>query len=423
MGKRSFISLSAISRWMSARRSYAKEKERINLIEEQSSCKKELPPTFSLVHMDFNPETRNTKLEFTQTQQYRTIERYVTQNYVRYPVYSDWKVKSKTIKKSIKLTNQALEQLNLNDDSLIRKFCKEIVYALNSDDLIPSWFVKAYLRDELNDKDKELQKQLELYCEEKDALIKQCNVRISDNNQKIYAIKKPLIKFDRKRYKIDHKLTKTKSAKKSIFLYIITFGFYRYYISKVRSNKLNDKLTYLNEKISDLTKQNQDLANDNDRQNSLISQYNVDKKQKNSELQKKKEKYQAEYEAKLKQVIPLNCEYVPDQSFIPLKVVVGYEYKKIIGCYIIHNKENDKYYVGQSKDIMKRIKQHFKGTVPNNIIFAQDYYTSELKDKSDLFEIKIVPCETKDELDRTEKELIYEYDSWTNGYNGTSGNT
>jgi hypothetical protein len=72
--------------------------------------------------------------------------------------------------------------------------------------------------------------------------------------------------------------------------------------------------------------------------------------------------------------------------------------------------------------VIKRIRQHFKGTVPNNVIFAEDYFKSTLEDKGTLFKIKIIECETKDELDRTEKQLIEDYDAWNNGYNGTSGN-
>lgn len=103
--------------------------------------------------------------------------------------------------------------------------------------------------------------------------------------------------------------------------------------------------------------------------------------------------------------------------------MIGIEYQKVIGCYIIHNRENGKYYVGQSKDVHKRLKQHFTGTVPKNVIFAEDYYLSNFSNKEDLFEVKILPCTTKDELDKTEKELIELYDAKNNGYNGTSGNT
>ena len=86
------------------------------------------------------------------------------------------------------------------------------------------------------------------------------------------------------------------------------------------------------------------------------------------------------------------------------------------------NNENGKCYVGQSKDVLKRLRQHFKGTEPINIIFANDYYSSSFVKKEDLFSVKIIPCQTKDELDRTERKLIEEYGARQTGYNSTVGN-
>ena len=98
-------------------------------------------------------------------------------------------------------------------------------------------------------------------------------------------------------------------------------------------------------------------------------------------------------------------------------------YDKIVGCYVIRNVKNGKCYVGQSKDVMKRVcKQHFDGTKVKNIIFAEDYYSSSTKNKEDLFEVRIIRLKTKDELDRTEKDLIEQYDAFTHGYNSTGGN-
>jgi hypothetical protein len=71
---------------------------------------------------------------------------------------------------------------------------------------------------------------------------------------------------------------------------------------------------------------------------------------------------------------------------------------------------------------LRRLKQHFKGTVPNNVIFAEDYYTSLSYNKENLFEVKIISCQTKDELDQMEKQLITKYNAFEFGYNGTSGN-
>ena len=117
----------------------------------------------------------------------------------------------------------------------------------------------------------------------------------------------------------------------------------------------------------------------------------------------------------------LPLEYKEKDDFVPLKSFSGLEYQKIVGCYVIRNNENKKYYVGQSKDVIKRLKQHFKGTVPKNIVFAEDYFSSNQKDN--LFSVKILHLTTKDQLDKKERELIEFYDSRNNGYNGTAGNS
>lgn len=93
--------------------------------------------------------------------------------------------------------------------------------------------------------------------------------------------------------------------------------------------------------------------------------------------------------------------------------------KNIKGVYIIWNKTKNRYYVGQTKNLYKRIfTQHFNianGDV-KNIIFAKDWFSG------DEFLLKTIQLETKDELDDTEKYYIDMYDSFKNGYNSTSGN-
>lgn len=109
MGRRSLIPISAINKLISSSRRREREKYNESLIEANKGLKKELSPVYELIKVDFDDSSRNTKIEIQQTQQYRTIERYVTKNYVRYPVYSNWKTRSRVIKKSIKLTNASLE--------------------------------------------------------------------------------------------------------------------------------------------------------------------------------------------------------------------------------------------------------------------------------------------------------------------------
>ncbi len=87
------------------------------------------------------------------------------------------------------------------------------------------------------------------------------------------------------------------------------------------------------------------------------------------------------------------------------------------GIYIIFNKTKMKYYVGQSKNVFERVcLQHFKNGVCENKHFKDDY------NNNDLFYIRTIECETKDELDRLEKKYINKFDSFRSGYNKTGGN-
>jgi DNA-binding transcriptional MerR regulator len=86
------------------------------------------------------------------------------------------------------------------------------------------------------------------------------------------------------------------------------------------------------------------------------------------------------------------------------------------GIYIIWNKTKDKHYVGQSKNLGKRLNQHFTNGEVKNVIFAKDWYAG------DDFFYKYYLCQTKDELDSLEKEKIEEYNAFDKGYNSTGGN-
>lgn len=108
--------------------------------------------------------------------------------------------------------------------------------------------------------------------------------------------------------------------------------------------------------------------------------------------------------------------------FIPLaEAITGELYKDIAGCYIIRNRENYKCYVGQSNNIHRRLNEHFRGTEPQNIIFAKDYYSSQMKDKSQMFEVRAIPEPDDESRSQLERDLIEKYDSFHNGYNRNTG--
>ena len=89
--------------------------------------------------------------------------------------------------------------------------------------------------------------------------------------------------------------------------------------------------------------------------------------------------------------LPTIVKNSDDNDFIPLKKLVGMNYERIIGCYVIRNIEKNKYYVGQSKDVLNRVcHQHFNGIMVKNIIFAEDYYSSKLEKKMICLKLKLL---------------------------------
>jgi len=379
-------------------------------------------PIYNLINIDFNTISRKVKVFLNCSQKYRTVERYVQRNYVKYPVYSAWKIKNKSIVKSIKLTNENIEKLNVHEDELIRLFADEIICSLKNDDLLPSWFLKNTLEKYFTESNN---KEIQLRNSTKTAYIdglKNENASLRKIEIRIAKITNKKQKNAKKIFKLTQRILKNKSNKKSIIFGILTIGIYYFFKSNKYANILDkrlNKLTTISETIKiELEKTISEKKDEELKINSL------NENEENSVIIYKKhiKEFMDIYSEKLRSIIPLSEECINFTNFIPLKSFEGYKYKKIIGCYVILNNELNKCYVGQSKDIMRRLKQHFNGTVPNNIIFAKDYFNSKLETKDDLFSVKIIPLKTKDQLDDNEKALIDQYDSYDSGYNSTSGN-
>lgn len=422
MSRRVLISKATINKIVASQRRRQREEEKNELIQSQGGNEKEKTPTYHLEKVDFNTETRITKIEFCQTQEYRTIERYVTQNYVKYPIYSEWKVKHKKIHKTIKLTNAVLESLNVNSDELIRLFARDIIISLNREDLYPSWFLLYYLREEVKREIQEIDDEFSLIEEKIIACInqQQDNIKCANNNIKELEIK--ISKQESKKKKLEQVIENINAHGNVMPKVICTFGLWLLWNSQKRKEKIEKKLLTIKSIIEELNTEKKRQQDSICGTNNLIDCYKKDLQNADEKAYNLKVQAKTQYDQKCSQVIPLENTIKEDSGFIPISSFGGLEYEKIIGCYIIHNKEKDKYYVGQSKDVLRRLKQHFKGSVPNNPIFAEDYYTSQYNPRDNLFEAKIIRCEIKDELDRLEKQLISDYDAWQSGYNGTSGN-
>ncbi len=420
--RRSFISTTSINRLISSYNARNAQRERDNLIRQYSNTEKELPIQYELRDVDFDKATRMATVKIISTKKYRTIDRYVTQNYTRYPIYSDWKVKTNIISKKLKLTNKNLESLIFNDDALVRQFAAQIILYLNEPDLIPSWLSKQIIENDCREAIAVYDKQIEKFNEEFQAKIDKnksdIDFLLNDKKTRFNQLHKQNKKLTRAQKKIDY----INIHKPSAFICIITFGFYALLFTKSRRQRLEKSIDQKSKRVN-ITREEIDKIDS--RIGDIKSQEEKDKQELDKAIEELSNhiiELQNDCKEKLQRVQKLET-YINAVDFIPLRDFIGYEYEAIKGCYIIHNKERDKYYVGQSKDIMKRIKQHFKGTTPNNIIFAEDYFNSKLPDKADIFEVRIIQLATKDELDRTEKQLIEEYDANTKGYNSTKGNS
>lgn len=427
MGRRSFgISSTMIKRMVSASISMQKAKERQNLIESQRGIATEMKPTYQIKDFDFNESTRVSHICFLETKQRRKIVRYITQNGIRYPIYGDWVPKTKDIKKVIKLTNQALEDLQKNNDDLISKFSYEIVSRLGREEYFPSWFIICTLSNEKEFETNETKRKHESLIGIKKSIIKSNDKTISENNNQLELLSQKKNKLIKKHNK-NAKLINSAQNKKFLVLFsIITLGIYYAFHSKPyieslfkKNNKVEDGITKNANSIASLEQKNHNLEKENTNLNSDIKDIT-------KTMEEEVKTINETYNEKISHVEPLPTDISAktDKEFIPLKKLAWMNYEKIVGCYVIRNKENGRCYVGQSKDVLKRVcKQHFEGTKVKNIIFAEDYYQTKFENKDDLFEVRIIRLNTKDELDKKEKELIEEYDAFGAGYNGTSGNS
>lgn len=88
----------------------------------------------------------------------------------------------------------------------------------------------------------------------------------------------------------------------------------------------------------------------------------------------------------------------------------------IPGVYILHNNDNDQYYIGQGIKVLDRVNDHFNGR-GNGDVYADYKYGAN-------WSIRVVSLDSSNfhTLNQLEREYINHYDSYQNGYNKTRGN-
>lgn len=97
-----------------------------------------------------------------------------------------------------------------------------------------------------------------------------------------------------------------------------------------------------------------------------------------------------------------------------LNTYVRYDFE---GVYIIHNISKDKYYVGQSINVVGRVRNHLKGK-GNGDVYADFKY-------GDNFEVILIALEDTEYqyLNDLERHCIAAYHAFEDGYNKNRGNS
>ena len=92
------------------------------------------------------------------------------------------------------------------------------------------------------------------------------------------------------------------------------------------------------------------------------------------------------------------------------------------GIYKITNKINNKMYIGQSKDIKKRWKQHlYEMNNKKSHSYNYELYRSMRKHGVENFSFDILEECNVEDLNRREMYWVNFYDTYFNGYNKTLG--
>ena len=90
--------------------------------------------------------------------------------------------------------------------------------------------------------------------------------------------------------------------------------------------------------------------------------------------------------------------------------------RNFAGVYILYNESKDMYYVGQGKQVLNRVNNHFTGK-GNGDVYADYKY-------GDIFYIKMIALENSkfNSLNELERNTIARYNAFSKGYNKTRGN-
>lgn len=357
--------------------------------------------------LEYDVDSQYFSLEIKHRSEQRKITSYVQRDYQKFPVYGDVKIREKVIKKinrkinPIKFLEEEITKIIPNKDLT----SKILDYMTITTGYTPVWLLQAHKIEKLNQKITQERNEISNHQMLINALDKEIYNQINQIENNIYEYENVTLNLP------------TQKSSTNIFILFIILSFLliglilfaTIYISESAAQNNINLIKYAEEEIEEnqehLKKLEENLPKAKLKYQIIIS--------------KIQEKIQIHLEEIDDVSIQSHHQSVDDHGFFDLRIDANRTFKnEFIGVYIIWNKTKNKYYVGQSKNVYKRLfKSHFSNGDVKNITFAKDWFNE------DEFFYKTFSCDTKDELDTLEKEYIEMYDSFKNGYNKTGGNS
>lgn len=215
-------------------------------------------PTYQLLRVE-DITASSFVLVFLQDTEYKKVIRYYTENYIRYPVYSNWLHERKEIKKKCASSLKSLEALPTHRDPLLSSFAYDIIALAYPSDVghWPNWFQRERLTRIHEKKKKEIlfshqenqTKFTNALKDEEFALIK-LTKSLEDS-------KKDLAKEQTNQKRIQEAKDQAEQMKKNVALDALSLGIRGYRHSSLRKRSLDKKrrlvesrIAVINQKIS-----------------------------------------------------------------------------------------------------------------------------------------------------------------------------
>lgn len=355
------------------------------------------------------------------------IQRYIQRNYKRYPIY-DTKpsVSKRNVSGTIEAKGETLENLQNNNDTDISECAIEIARIIHHfyPEFTPSWYFKNIANQEYKKKRTDAYNMAEDEKKNNFKNRKFIRYKIRGDKEKLSALLRNKNKVNKIIKRLEKKLEKAENPTFATIKKILSLGIYHYLVSSRRVEKLKSKLqeyTQLQNKIISIEEAiRKELETDMADYKNSVNQYKeIFNSYQEKELQYSQERDEKANNAK---ILPSKISDFGSEYFIPLKTYLSLSNERVCGIYIIKNNKNNRCYVGQSKNVRKRIlSDHFEKLFPKNPHLTTDYFNTPESEREDLFSVRIIPCPSQ-ELDQKEAYYIDKYDAYESGYNETRGN-